>query len=205
MNVTIVDYGVGNLGSIPNMLARIGVDAVISREPAVIGASDRLILPGVGAFDAGMASLDRYGLRGILRERVVDAGVPTLGLCLGMHLLFDQSDEGSMPGLGWIPGRVVRFSASRMTSPLPIPNMGWHDLKAIRDDPMLDGLGEEPRFYFAHSYHASPQDPAEVVAVAEYGYEFPICVRRGSIFAAQFHPEKSHRFGMQFLRNFIGS
>ena len=110
-----------------------------------------------------------------------------------------------MPGLGWIPGRVVRFSASRMTSPLPIPNMGWHDLKAIRDDPMLDGLGEEPRFYFAHSYHASPQDPAEVVAVAEYGYEFPICVRRGSIFAAQFHPEKSHRFGMQFLRNFIGS
>ncbi len=203
MKVAIVDYGVGNLGSIPNMLSRIGVDAVISREPSVIQNADRLILPGVGAFDAGMSSLDRFGLRDILRERVIDAGVPTLGLCLGMHLLFDGSDEGSIPGLGWIPGRVVRFAPERMTRPLPVPNMGWHDLKVRRDDPMLADLGTEPRFYFAHSYHASPADDDTVVAVAEYGYEFPICVRRGTLFAAQFHPEKSHRFGLQFLRNFI--
>jgi glutamine amidotransferase len=205
VNVTIVDYGVGNLGSIPNMLARVGVKASISSDPAVIESADRLILPGVGAFDAGMSSLDRRGLREVLYRRVIEDEVPTLGLCLGMHLLFDSSDEGSLPGLGWIPGRVVRFAPARMDVPLPIPNIGWHDLKTVRSDVMLEELGEEPRFYFAHSYHVVPEQEADVVAVAEYGYEFPICVRRGSIFAAQFHPEKSHRFGLQFLSNFVGS
>lgn len=205
MKVVVVDYGIGNLGSIPNMLSRIGVDATISSDPAEVGGADRLILPGVGAFDAGMRNLEDRGLVGPLRRRAIDEGVPTLGLCLGMHLMFDGSEEGSLPGLGWLPGRVVRFQTQRMRHPRPVPNMGWLDAEIIKEDPAFQDLSDEPRFYFAHSFHVEPAEAEEVVATALYGYEFPICVRRGNVIAAQFHPEKSHRFGLQFLSNFIRS
>jgi glutamine amidotransferase len=203
MKVVVVDYGIGNLGSIPNMLGRIGVDATISSDPAEIEAADRLILPGVGAFDAGMQNLADRGLSEPLRSRAIDDGIPTMGLCLGMHLMFEESEEGSRPGLGWLPGRVVRFQPQRMRIPRPVPNMGWLDAEIIRDDPVFQELGDEPRFYFAHSFHVAPANDDVVVATAEYGYEFPICVRRGNVIAAQFHPEKSHRFGLQFLSNFV--
>jgi glutamine amidotransferase len=203
MKVVVVDYGIGNLGSIPNMLSRIGVDATISSDPAEIGAADRLILPGVGAFDAGMQNLEDRGLLGPLRRRAIDDGTPTLGLCLGMHLMFEGSEEGALPGLGWLPGRVVRFQPRRMSHPRPVPNMGWLDAEVVKDDPVFQDLADEPRFYFAHSFHVAPANDADVIATAEYGYEFPICVRRGNVIAAQFHPEKSHRFGLQFLSNFV--
>lgn len=203
MSVVVVDYGVGNLGSIPNMLARIGVEARVTSEPEAIRRADRLILPGVGAFDAGMASLEARGIRGILEARVLGDHVPTLGLCLGMHLLFDGSEEGRRPGLGWVPGRVIRFRSDRMAAPVPIPNMGWHDLHQLQADPLLAGLEHDARFYFAHAYHAEPTEPGTTIALAEYGYSYPACIRRGSLVAAQFHPEKSHRFGLRFLQNFV--
>jgi glutamine amidotransferase len=204
MGIVIVDYGVGNLGSIPNMLGRIGVEAVVSSESEAILQADRLILPGVGAFDAGMANLAERGLVAPLQRRVVEDQIPTLGLCLGMHLMFEGSDEGELPGLGWFSGRVVRFDPARMDEALPVPNMGWLDLEVRLDDPMVRDLGDEARFYFAHSYHAEPTDTSMIVAEATYGYPFAACVRRGNVIAAQFHPEKSHRFGLQFLADFVG-
>jgi glutamine amidotransferase len=203
MSVVIVDYGVGNLGSIPNMLDRIGVLATITDDPATIAEAKRLILPGVGAFDAGMRSLDERGLREPLRRRVLVDRVPTLALCLGMHLLFEGSEEGSLPGLGWLSGRVVRFDQRRMDAHLPVPNMGWHELRIERDDPIVSGLADAARFYYAHSFHAQPADPSLVVATAHYGYGFASIVRSNAIIGAQFHPEKSHRFGLQFLSNFV--
>jgi imidazole glycerol-phosphate synthase subunit HisH len=205
MKVVVIDYGVGNLGSIPSMLARAGMHAIVSSDPSMVASADRLILPGVGAFDAGMQSLEDRGLMEPLRQRVLGDRVPTLGLCLGMHLLFESSEEGRRAGLGWMPGTVVRFQPSRMAPPLPVPNMGWLDAVPIREDPILADLDDDARFYFAHSYHAAPSDPSSILATADYGYSFPICVRRDNIVAAQFHPEKSHRFGLQFLSNFVAA
>lgn len=203
MKVMIVDYGVGNLGAIPNMLARIGVPAVVTSEPADIASADRLILPGVGAFDAGMGSMLERGLVEPLRRRAIDDGVPTLGLCLGMELLFDSSEEGSLAGLGWIPGDVVRFRLDGKNEAMRVPHMGWNDVQVVRETPLVQQLGPEPRFYFAHSFHAQPREWGDVVATMNYGYEVAVCVQRGNIAGAQFHPEKSHRFGLQFLRNFV--
>jgi imidazole glycerol-phosphate synthase subunit HisH len=198
----IVDYGVGNLGSIPNMLKRLGERAVISSDPSEVKAADRLILPGVGAFDAGARSLRTQGLIEPLRQRVLEDGVPTLGLCLGMELLFESSEEGQESGLGWIGGRIERFSFSDGAR-RPIPHMGWNTVKVERQHPLVADLGDEPRFYFAHSYHARCADPTDVVATATYGYEFPAVVARANVVGAQFHPEKSHRFGLKLLGNFL--
>jgi glutamine amidotransferase len=202
MSVTIVDYGVGNLGSIPNMLKRLGERAVISSDPSEVKAADRLILPGVGAFDAGVRSLRAQGLIEPLRQRVLKDGVPTLGLCLGMELLFESSEEGQESGLGWLAGRIERFSFSDGAR-RPIPHMGWNTVKVERQHPLVADLGHEPRFYFAHSYHARCADPNDVVATAAYGYSFPAVVARNNVLGAQFHPEKSHRFGLKLLANFL--
>jgi glutamine amidotransferase len=189
VSLTIVDYGVGNLGSIPNMLRRLGARANISADPDDVRRSDRIILPGVGAFDAGMEGIRRSGLAEALSERVLSDGVPTLGLCLGMQLLFEESEEGSSAGLGWLKGRCIRLRAPSPEVALKVPHMGWNTIEIVRDDPIVDGLDPEPRFYFAHSYSVSPSDVADVVAYTTYGLRFPSIVSRGNIRAAQFHPE----------------
>ncbi len=203
MNLVVVDYGVGNLGSIPNMLRRIGVQATISGDAEVVGAADRLILPGVGAFDAGMGRLRALGLEPILRQRVLAERVPVLGLCLGMQLLFERSEEGTAEGLGWLRGVCARFRTDVAPEGLKVPHMGWNTVELMRLDPILGGFDQEPRFYFAHSYHVVASDPEDVVAVSTYGTKFPAVVARGPIRGAQFHPEKSHQFGLQLLRNFV--
>jgi glutamine amidotransferase len=202
MNLVIVDYGVGNLGSIPNMLGRLGSSAEITSDVARILAADRLILPGVGAFDAGMASIEARGLLEPMRQRVLDDGIATLGLCLGMELLFESSEEGVRAGLGWIPGHVVRFRFD-VDQRRPIPHMGWNTIDPTRDSPLLKELDASSRFYFAHSFHADGVDDADVVATTEYGRPFASIVSKGNVHGAQFHPEKSHRFGLQFLANFL--
>ena len=201
--ITIVDYGVGNLGSIPNMLSRLGASAEITSAPEQIERAEQIILPGVGAFDAGMRSLVERGLLEVLRRRVLDDRVLTLGLCLGMELLFDSSEEGELPGLGWIRGRVVRFRFDKDDQAHRVPHMGWDTVETQRPSPILAGLADEPRFYFAHSYHGVCDDKSDVVGTTEYGYRFPSVVQRGNLFGAQFHPEKSHRFGLKLLENFV--
>ena len=203
MSTVVVDYGVGNLGAIPNMLDRLEAHATVTSDPAVIAQADRIILPGVGNFGAGMANLHARGLIPVLEDRIVRASVPTLGVCLGMQLLFEGSEEAAQPGLGWLRGRVVRFRSTGADREQPIPHMGWAELDMKRPTPLLGDLRDTPRFYFAHSYHPEPADPEDVIATASYRYPFAAVVQRANIHGAQFHPEKSHRFGLQLLKNFI--
>jgi glutamine amidotransferase len=201
--MVVVDTGVANVGSIANMLKRIGAQALVSSRPPDIERATKLILPGVGAFDGGMRALRERGLIEVLNARALDARIPVLGLCLGMHILTRGSEEGELPGLGWLDARTVRFRFSVPATGLKVPHMGWNYVSACRTHPLLDGLGDEPRFYFVHSYHVECGDPALVLGQTSYGYSFPAAIARDNIMGVQFHPEKSHRFGMTILRNFV--
>jgi glutamine amidotransferase len=200
--IVIVDYGMGNLGSILNMLKKIGIDAKISRDPADIQRADKLILPGVGAFDRGIAGLSDFGLLPVLNRRVRDERCPVLGLCLGMQLMTRGSEEGSRPGLGWIAGDTRRFAFDEAHRDLKVPHMGWNDVQVASADPLLAGYDETPRFYFAHSYFVACDEPAQVLGTTRFGFDFASVVGCGNVFGTQFHPEKSHAFGMRILGNF---
>ena len=202
--IIIVDYGMGNLGSILNMLKKVGIpDAKVSSLPSDIERADKLILPGVGAFDTGMQRLRETGLIGLLNEKVLSAKTPTLGVCLGMQLLTKFSEEGQLPGLGWIDAETVRFRFDPMKTGLKIPHMGWNTVKVSQPGTLFLDMYDEPRFYFVHSFHVVSHNPDDVVAVTEYGYEFASVIQHGHIMAAQFHPEKSHKFGMKLYKNFV--
>jgi imidazole glycerol-phosphate synthase subunit HisH len=200
--IAIVDYGMGNLGSILNMLKKLGVPATISRDPAEIARAEKLILPGVGAFDRGMGGLRDLGLRDALDRRVRVDRRPVLGLCLGMQLMTRGSEEGSLPGLGWVPADTRRFSFDEAHRHLKVPHMGWNELHIAQADPLLAGFDEAPRFYFAHSYYVACDAPADVLATTQFGIEFASVIASGNVFGTQFHPEKSHKFGMRLLGNF---
>lgn len=197
--ITIVDYGTGNLGSIRNMLKKIGADSLVSSDPADVRRADKLVLPGVGAFDAGMVNLERAGLIPVLEERVRRAAVPTLGICLGMQLMTRRSEEGERPGLGWIDAEGVRFLAH---DSLKVPHMGWNLAYPACEDPLTLDLPNEPRFYFVHSYFVRCVNQDDVLMTTLYGEPFHSAFRHENIWGVQFHPEKSHRFGMHLLRNF---
>lgn len=197
--VTIIDYGVGNLGSICNMFKRLGVPAYITSKPEQVALAEKLILPGVGAFDNAMSCLNKSGLRDILSQRVLVDKIPVLGICLGMQMLMDGSEEGQIGGLGWIGGRAVRIPASPV---LKVPHMGWDVVRKVRNSPLTADLPDEARFYFAHSYCIRVADQRHVILRGRHGIEFDAAVQAGNIFGAQFHPEKSHRFGMSLLSNF---
>ena len=200
--ITIVDYGIGNVGSILNMLRRIGAPARLAAGEGDIRSAGKLILPGVGAFDPGMRQLHESGLVDALRTRVLGDGVPVLGICLGMQLLTRGSSEGSLPGLGWVAGSTVRFNPPAEGERLKVPRMGWNRAEPAAGSVLFRGLEAEPRFYFVHSYHVEVDDPAQVAAVTRYGVAFPSAVECGHVMGVQFHPEKSHRYGMALLRNF---
>ncbi|MBK8892440.1 MAG: imidazole glycerol phosphate synthase subunit HisH [Dechloromonas sp.] len=198
--LAIVDYGVGNLGSIRNMFKKIGVPAEIVTEPDQLAGADKIVLPGVGAFDAGMRSLERSGMRPALVEYVHSRGVPILGICLGMQLMTRSSEEGVSPGLGWIDADAMLI---RPENPdLKVPHMGWNLVRATKSDPLIDTLPEEARFYFVHSYQVRCNDLRDVLLETTYGEGFHSAFRSGNIWGVQFHPEKSHKFGMALLRNF---
>ena len=199
--ITIVDYGIGNVLSIVNMYRSVQIEAEITSDPAKIRSASRLILAGVGAFDAGMTNLEERGLVPLLRDAVFERGVPMLGICLGMQLLMQGSDEGSAQGLGWIDGRSVRIRSDGPT-PVKVPHMGWNEVQPVRSSPLLAGLEDHGRFYFAHSYAVECANASDVVANAVHGKPFPAIVSRGRVSGVQFHPEKSHRYGRQLLKNF---
>ncbi len=200
--IAIVDYGMGNLGSIRNMLKKIGADSIVTADHDLVRAADKIILPGVGSFDAGMDNLHRTGLQPVLRERVIDSGVPILGICLGMQLLTNRSDEGTLPGLGWVDAETVRFSPPAETG-LKVPHMGWNVVRGVKESPLLTGAEKEERFYFVHSYYVRCNNPQDALLVAEYGHPFTAAFACRNIIGVQFHPEKSHKFGMRLLRNFV--
>lgn len=200
--IVIVDYDMGNVGSIANMLKKIGAPAIISADPAQIEAASKLILPGVGAFDTGMTNLERSGLRQLLDHKVMSRGTPVLGICLGMELFTGRSEEGDCPGLGWIEGRTMRFRFAEGTEELNVPHMGWNSVRTVPGTGLLQDLEEGGRFYFVHSYHVVCDRETDVVGWTRYGYEFASVLERGHVMGTQFHPEKSHRFGLAVLRNF---
>jgi glutamine amidotransferase len=195
----IIDYGMGNLRSVEKALAAVGGRPVISGDPERVRRAERLILPGVGAFGDAMANLRRAGLDQALGE-AVDRGVPLLGLCLGLQLLFSESEEfGRHPGLGLVAGRVRRFDDAG----LRVPHVGWNQVEGLRPDPLVAGIGEGTYFYFVHSYYVEPEAPGAVLASTEYGRRFCAIARRGNVWGAQFHPEKSQAAGRRLLRNFL--
>ena len=199
--LAIVNYGVGNLASVFNMLKKIGVASVIADTPQQIENADKLILPGIGAFDHCMQQFNRSGVRPLVEEMVFNKKVPVLGICVGSQMLMDSSEEGVEPGLGWIPGKVVKFRKEDMPADYKIPHMSWSDVIAKHNHPLYEGM-ETPRFYFVHSYYMQPADPGNVTATADYGHPFAASVGHHHIQGVQFHPEKSHKFGMQLYSNF---
>lgn len=200
--ITIVDYGVGNLASIANMLKRVGATCRFAGTPEAIADATSLILPGVGAFDHGMRSLSARGLVEPLTRKVREEGTPLLGLCLGMHLLTEGSEEGELPGLGWISGHCIRFRPDREQQPIRIPHMGWNRVTMVRDHPLVRELGASPRFYFVHGYHVSGLHDGVEVGHTLHGRDFPAIIAQKNIMGVQFHPEKSHSFGMRLLQGF---
>jgi glutamine amidotransferase len=198
--IAIVDYGMGNLGSIMNMFKHIGVPARIIADPAELEQSAKILLPGVGAFDSAMQRIDDSGLRPVLDHKALVEKVPVMGICLGMQLLTRDSEEGKRSGLGWIQASTRRFPA---LPGLKVPHMGWNQVRAVNNNhPLTHNLPEEPRFYFVHSYHVQVDDPSDSLLRTHYGVDFDAAIAHGNICGAQFHPEKSHRFGMSLLANF---
>ena len=200
--IAIVDYGVGNLASIKNILKKIGVESFIASTAEEIAIADKLILPGVGAFDTCVQKLQQTGFIPLLNKKAKEEKIPILGICVGMQLLFSSSEEGVLPGLDWIKGKNVRFKPELFNEPLKVPHMGWTDVVAAKDSPLLKGMYLEPRFYFVHSYHASVENESDSLLLANYGYNFTAAVEHNNIIGVQFHPEKSHKFGMKLLENF---
>jgi len=201
--LVIVDFQTGNLGSIANMLKKVGVRAIISSDPSDISKADKLILPGIGAFDNGMNKLNQLGLIDVLNDKVQNQKTPIFGICLGMQLLTKSSEEGQMPGLGWIDGKTVKFKFQQDQKGLKIPHMGWNYIEIKQPNKLFHDMPEESRFYFVHSYHVEVKDNKNILTSTKYGYEFPSIIRSDNILGAQFHPEKSHRYGKQLLRNFV--
>jgi len=198
--VALIDYGIGNIRSVEKALRHLGAPVRITRDPDEIRRADRIVFPGVGAFGDGMEAVRRLGLEAPLRE-AIDAGTPFLGICLGMQLLFQVSEEmGEHQGLGIFPGRVVRFPDGMG---LKVPQIGWNQLHRQRPHPLLEGVPDGAYVYFVHSYYCRPADPSLVLATTDYGLEYASVVGRGHVFGLQFHPEKSQAVGLRILRNFL--
>jgi glutamine amidotransferase len=200
--ITIIDYKTGNLGSIQNILKRIGEDSVITSDKNEISRATKIILPGVGAFDTGMRNLIELDLVNTLNEKVLIEKIPVLGICLGMQLFSGGSEEGSIPGLGWINGKTARFRFIN-TAEYKIPHMGWNFIKQHKESRLLDGMYSDARFYFVHAYYLRADDPSDILTSTDYETEFTSAVEKANILGVQFHPEKSHKFGMKLLKNFV--
>ena len=202
INVTIIDYGIGNIGSIANMIRKSDFNPIIITKPEKLRESIKIILPGVGSFDHAMKTLNDDGWLNILNEMVIEHKVPVLGICLGMQLMCKGSEEGVLPGLSWIDAEVKRFNP-QVEENLKIPHMGWNTITPRNNSELLNSFEVEQRFYFVHSYHVVCNNPLDIDGTSSHGYEFVSAFHHENIYGVQFHPEKSHRFGMNLLNNFL--
>ncbi|EGR5122785.1 imidazole glycerol phosphate synthase subunit HisH [Vibrio cholerae] len=202
--IRLVDYGVGNIQAFLTLFKRLGIQAMRASSPEEIQDATRLILPGVGHFDHAMQRLNDSGLRMALEDAVLVKHIPIMGICVGMQMLADRSEEGKLSGLGWIPGEVKSFANNPLTSALPMPHMGWNDLQVKPNSSLFSqGFDSDPQFYFLHSYYYDALDKNDVVATANYGIDFDVVISKGHIHGVQCHPEKSHHWGSQLLKNFV--
>lgn len=204
MEVVIINTGVGNVKSVANMFKRIKVDATISDDPSEVRKADALILPGVGSFDAAIRRFRKCGLSDVLNEKVLSQKTPIMGLCLGMQLMATESEEGEEKGFDWIPGVLKKISPlGDNGEKIRVPHMGWNIIRDTNNCFLYENMGDEPRFYFDHSYCFKPENEQDYFGSVSYGSKFAAGIRRDNIFGLQFHPEKSHRFGMAMFENFV--
>ena len=202
MKIAIINYGIGNPLSVQNMLRKIGAESYISESPKEILDAEKIILPGVGSFDSGISQLEKRGFVSILNELIMVQKRPILGICLGMQLMTKWSEEGESLGLGWLDAETVKFRFDQ-SQRLKIPHMGWNLAKAKKNTSLLDEQGSDKRFYFVHSYHVVCNNSSDILTETNYGIKFTSSFKRDNIIGVQFHPEKSHKFGYQFLKRFV--
>lgn len=199
--IAIVDYGLGNIRAFTNIYRYLCIEAYPARTAADLRKASKIILPGVGAFDWAMSRLEESGLREALDEEVLGVKKPVLGICVGMQMMARASEEGLLPGLGWIDATVVRFDTRLLEGKTHLPHMGWNDVKPSRLDTLFWGM-DEPKYYFLHSYFLKPDREENILAISSYGVTFTSAARSGNVYGTQFHPEKSHQWGVQLLKNF---
>lgn len=199
--IHIIDYGLGNIGAFLTLYNRLNVPTKACKSADELKSADHILLPGVGSFDHAMDLLDKSGMRHTLEELVIDKKIPVLGVCVGMQILGDRSEEGVAHGLGWVPGTIRSLSTRFENQSLPLPHMGWNDVESTRPVALFNGL-VDPRYYFLHSFFFDNSNPEDTAATANYGQSFTCVVNRGNVWGVQFHPEKSHHFGMALLKNF---
>jgi len=200
--ITIIDYGLGNIQAFVNVYRRLHIPVAVAQTAAQLDEATKLILPGVGAFDHAIERLNASGMRPALEALVRGQQIPVLGICVGMQILASGSDEGSLPGLGWVPGRVRSFKSVPNLAELPLPHMGWNDVKPSSDSVLFKGFEDDARFYFLHSFFFDCEEAQYSDATSSYGLEFSCAVRAKNVYGVQFHPEKSHHFGVGLLKNF---
>lgn len=196
--IVIIDLNLGNVGAIKNMLRKIGVDSKVSNKKNDILSATKLILPGVGSFDTGMINIKKKGILNCIEKKVKKEFIPILGICLGMQMMMQRSDEGKQKGLGWIKGEVKKFRLNE----LKVPHMGWNKINVVKETKITDKLDLNSKFYFVHSYYVSVNNPDDIVSLSKYGLEFTSAINHKNYYGVQFHPEKSHKFGMALLSNF---
>ena len=201
VDVTIIDCGMGNIGSLENMVEKVGGKAVVAKSPSELASAEKIILPGVGAFDNGMRRLNELGFSEALRQKVLVEKKPLLAICLGMQLLTSKSEEGTIPGLGFVNASTLKFRLADAS--LRIPHMGWNEVTIRKEGPLFADMGAEPSFYFVHSYYVECNDASDVLTTTSYGVDFTSSLQKGNIYATQFHPEKSHKFGKRLMKNFV--
>ncbi len=202
--ICIVDYGVGNIQAFINMFKQLNIEILRATNPSELSGATYLILPGVGHFDYAMQRFNDSGMRSKIERMVLNDSVPLVGVCVGMQMLSEGSDEGDLPGLNWVPGRVHSLKVNAKARDLPMPHMGWNDVQPIFGTPLFSkGFSEIPQFYFLHSFYFQANDRADVAATSNYGLDFDAVVSRGNIHGIQCHPEKSHHWGAQFFKNFV--
>lgn len=200
--IAIIDYGSGNIAAVANIYKQLKIPHVVSGIPGELREADRYILPGVGAFDATMRYLNDSGMITVLNEQIIGRGKKVMGICVGMQILAESSEEGELAGLGWIPGRVRKIDASLLSSSPKLPHMGWNSVQPKGNARLFEDVDVEHGFYFLHNYYFDASDASDVSATVQYGMDIPCAVARANIFGMQFHPEKSHSNGMAVFRNF---
>ena len=200
--ITLIDYGVGNIFAFQNVYKRLDIPTKIARTSQDLIDAEKLILPGVGSFDYAMAQLNASGMREKLDELVLEKKVPVIGICVGMQMMGNRSDEGKLEGLKWIDSEILKFDETLIKQRTKLPHMGWNDVTPINNHPLFIGLEKEAIFYFLHSFYFKCKNEAESIAISDYGISFSSAVHRENIYGIQFHPEKSHQYGEKLLHNF---
>ena len=200
--IALIDYGLGNISAFANVYKKINIPVIIAKNPEQLSGADKIILPGVGSFDFAMQRLNQSGMRETLDELVLLKKVPVLGICVGMQMLALSSEEGKLPGLGWIDGEVKKFNPVTFSQDAFIPHMGWNDVTSVIKMPLFENLDQNARFYFLHSFYFHCNRSENIIATTDYGIKFSSAICNKNIFGVQFHPEKSHQWGIQLLKNF---